>query len=402
MIVVQQRLLPPLLLQHLGRPQLATASSPTGNTSSSFANGKIDLSPSTWKTSHDQKLVQDLVEDISLDLRHPRKPPLELFRRGQAHRPGDRVRRVGLELRPPVPERLQRRISQAVRRPSKDSPELLGILRNLKTKLAKDTYQESRVWDALCDNTRSIKKAFALFDKKFNPARRRTTAIEAEMAELKKDILRNISTDIDRNIFLAVCLFIETTLRTNFYIREKTSLTYMYDPKFLNKVDYPETPFGIFHVVGAEFRGFHIRFRDIARGGIRIVKSPNLQTYLNNSDFIFDENYNLAWTQQRKNKDLPEGGSKGTILLNWGYMDKARACFKKYVDGLLDLILPSEVVVDYYGKPVILFLGPDEGNGRPHGMGGPAGQAARLCVLEGLLDGKAGRRWAASPTTSTA
>jgi glutamate dehydrogenase len=135
----------------------------------------------------------------------------------------------------------------------------------------------------------------------------------------------------------------------------------MYDPRFLNKVDYPETPFGIFHVVGAEFRGFHIRFRDIARGGIRIVRSPNLQTYLNNSDLIFDENYNLAWTQQRKNKDIPEGGSKGTVLLNWGYMDKDRECFKKYVDGLLDLILPNAAVVDDYGKPVILFLGPDEG-----------------------------------------
>jgi glutamate dehydrogenase len=135
----------------------------------------------------------------------------------------------------------------------------------------------------------------------------------------------------------------------------------MYHPSFLNKVDYPVTPFGIFHVVGAEFRGFHIRFRDIARGGIRIVRSPTVQTYLANSDFIFDENYSLALTQQSKNKDLPEGGSKGTILLNWGFMDKAVACFKKYIDGLLDLMLPSPAVVDYYGNQIILFLGPDEG-----------------------------------------
>jgi hypothetical protein len=27
--------------------------------------------------------------------------------------------------------------------------------------------------------------------------------------------------------------------------------------------------------VGNEFRGFHIRFRDVARGGIRIVRSRN-------------------------------------------------------------------------------------------------------------------------------
>jgi len=29
----------------------------------------------------------------------------------------------------------------------------------------------------------------------------------------------------------------------------------------------------MFFVIGAEFRGFHIRFKDVARGGICIVRS---------------------------------------------------------------------------------------------------------------------------------
>jgi glutamate dehydrogenase len=29
---------------------------------------------------------------------------------------------------------------------------------------------------------------------------------------------------------------------------------------------------------------------------------------------LFDENYGLAATQSLKNKDIPEGGAKGTIL----------------------------------------------------------------------------------------
>ena len=322
-----------------------------------LANGKTVISIYLDNIA-DERLAQDVVEDISLVYAIPESALSKLFREGRINAQemvfGVSAWSFGHQFLSGFNEEYLK-LSAAL----KDSPELLGILRTMKTKLAKDTYQESRVWDSLCDNAVFIKKAFAVFDKKFNPARKGHT-VDAELADLKKDILRNISTDIDRNIFLAVCLFIDTTLRTNFYIKEKTSLTYMYDPKFLNKVDYPETPFGIFHVVGAEFRGFHIRFRDIARGGIRIVKSPNVQTYLNNSDLIFDENYNLAWTQQRKNKDLPEGGSKGTVLLNWGYMDKAHACFKKYVDGLLDLMLPHDAIVDYYGKPVILFLGPDE------------------------------------------
>jgi NAD-specific glutamate dehydrogenase len=46
-----------------------------------------------------------------------------------------------------------------------------------------------------------------------------------------------------------------------------------------------------------------------------LVRSRFLQSYANNVSSLFDECYNLASTQQRKNKDLPEGGSKGVILL---------------------------------------------------------------------------------------
>jgi hypothetical protein len=53
------------------------------------------------------------------------------------------------------------------------------------------------------------------------------------------------------------------------------------------------------------------RFRDIARGGIRIVRSANAQAYVHNVGSLFDEVYALASTQQRKNKDIPEGGAKG-------------------------------------------------------------------------------------------
>jgi len=45
---------------------------------------------------------------------------------------------------------------------------------------------------------------------------------------------------------------------------------------------------------------------------------------------LFDENYNLAATQSLKNKDIPEGGAKGTILPSLGAAP--RKCFEKYVD----------------------------------------------------------------------
>lgn len=108
------------------------------------------------------------------------------------------------------------------------------------------------------------------------------------------------------------------------------------------------------------------RFRDIARGGIRIVKSRNEEVYTLNSRSVFDENYNLANTQNRKNKDIPEGGAKGVILLDANHQDKEVCAFEKYIDAILDLVVVADVpgikepLVDHYKKPETLFMGPDE------------------------------------------
>lgn len=67
--------------------------------------------------------------------------------------------------------------------------------------------------------------------------------------------------------------------------------------------------------VGAQFQGFHVRFADVSRGGIRVVQSFSHQAYEHNRQHAFDECYKLAHTQNFKNKDIPEGGSKGVILL---------------------------------------------------------------------------------------
>ena len=81
---------------------------------------------------------------------------------------------------------------------------------------------------------------------------------------------------------------------------------------------------------------------------------------------MFDENYGLANTQQRKNKDIPEGGSKGVILLDPLMQDKRHVAFEKYIDSILDLVLPGhspgikDPIVDLYGQDEILFMGPDE------------------------------------------
>lgn len=84
----------------------------------------------------------------------------------------------------------------------------------------------------------------------------------------------------------------------------------------------------------------------------------------------YDECYGLAFAQQLKNKDIPEGGSKAVNLINTeGLSDAAkffvmRKSVKSMTDAILDLIVDTEYtrkyMVDLWGKKEVLYLGPDE------------------------------------------
>jgi len=244
----------------------------------------------------------------------------------------------------------------------KEKPELLGLLSVFKTHLAKDTYHENRVDGVILKYHEIVRELFQDFFNRFFPGLDHSDRSDLKLDRIRKRIDGEVSSEIARHILESVITFNRSILKTNFFKREKVCLSFRLDPAFLNPVDYPEKPYGIFFLCGKGFRGFHIRFRDIARGGIRLVRSPTPADYDINSDFIFDENYNLAHTQQRKNKDIPEGGSKGAILPALEFGEGGENVFRHYIDGLLDLLLlPHPEIVDYYGREEILFLGPDEG-----------------------------------------
>ena len=183
-----------------------------------------------------------------------------------------------------------------------------------------------------------------------------------ETEELRERIRKSLMNEHERIVFESFLSFNLSILKTNFFKSTKVALSFRLSPDFLPKEEFPIKPFGVFLIIGSEFRGFHVRFSDIARGGIRIIRSRNREAYSINLRTLFDENYALASTQQRKNKDIPEGGSKGTILLNVDKQDRAEEAFTKYVDAILDLIITEGGIVDRYGKPEILFFGPDEGS----------------------------------------
>ena len=100
--------------------------------------------------------------------------------------------------------------------------------------------------------------------------------------------------------------------------------------------------------------------KDIARGGIRLVISRSRTEYEKNVASAFIENYGLAHTQFKKNKDIPEGGSKGVVLLNYNQSGQGVIAFQKYIDSLIDLFVSNDDVLDHYKKPEVIFFGPDE------------------------------------------
>ena len=232
----------------------------------------------------------------------------------------------------------------------------------IKMRLRRYMLTEDRLAEAVLRYPELVRKLHAAFERLHSPRVPKGDREDKDQeAELAKLILRTVPNEINQRVLLSLLDFNKFVLKTNFFKEDRNVLAFRLDPRVMDNSDYPEVPYGIFLVVGSVFRGFHIRFRDVSRGGIRLIRSGNEQAYANNVATLLEENYALAYTQQKKNKDIPEGGSKGTILLAPDHQDKGHVAFDQYIDGLLDLILPDPDMKDYLGGTEMLFFGPDEG-----------------------------------------
>ena len=182
---------------------------------------------------------------------------------------------------------------------------------------------------------------------------------------LRKSIAQRVTNDAEKMIMEGFIVFNTAILKTNYYTLTKVALSFRLKPCFLPGIVYPKPLFGIFIVIGSEFRGFHLRFHDISKGDIVVIKSQNKEEYNFNARSLLDKSYGLASIQEQRNKDVPEGGANGIILLGAEQQQKTKEAFEKYIDAILDLLLPNNPqnpqhrLVDLYGKEEILFfLGP--------------------------------------------
>lgn len=279
-------------------------------------------------------------------------------------------------------------------------------------------YALNHIEEGVCRHPELIVKLIQAFDAKFNPEK----ASLEEYLQIRGDYFHlvdhldtgnELNDNRRKNILKQGMNMVDYTLKTNYYRNNKTAFCFRLDPVYLDQAPYerkdkfPELPFAIFFMKGLCFIGFHIRFRDLSRGGLRTVFPDRMEQMIAERNNVFSECYNLAYTQNKKNKDIPEGGAKGVIFLEpyerlyseeeiyqreleeseldpEEIKEKLTTFHKEqkleylyqtqrsYIESFLSLIncdpdgkLRPKSIVDYYKKPEYIYLGPDENMHNP-------------------------------------
>jgi len=236
----------------------------------------------------------------------------------------------------------------------------MGRLHKVHSGLFQQVMRETFVGEVIREDLQLFRKIFTVFDEHTQGKAGTTAAAKA----LREYIDATYHADRTRAaLWHSFVTFAVSVKATNFFKSDRAAVSFRLDPSFVAGLNVPRVPYAIYMVLGSTFRGFHIRFHDIARGGIRMILPRSRNDYTTKKNNLFHENYGLAYTQMLKNKDIPESGSKGTILVSPRYDAKAwskKTLFLQYVSALLDIMTMKEGVRSTLEKPEILFLGPDE------------------------------------------
>ena len=175
------------------------------------------------------------------------------------------------------------------------------------------------------------------------------------------DQLQAIADPLERQTMKTLFRLVLAVQRANINTPRRRCTALRLSGKIFENLHHGDTPFAIFYVYGQGFDGFHVRFRNVSRGGMRLVPTRNREHYLFEGARVFEEAWRLATAQQLKNKDIAEGGSKAVVVCKPDSV--LGRVGRDFVDGLLDLV--TDVLgttandLESIGQE-FLYLGPDE------------------------------------------
>ncbi|KRF04269.1 glutamate dehydrogenase [Arthrobacter sp. Soil782] len=227
--------------------------------------------------------------------------------------------------------------------------------------------------DTLLANPGVTRKLIALFEGRFDPdlssgQREETTA--RVRRELDSDLEQVPTLDADR-VLRTFANVIEATLRTN-YFQDQHHISYKLNTAAIEGAPHPRPKFEIW-VYSPQVEGVHLRFGDIARGGLR---------WSDRREDFRTEILGLVKAQTVKNAVIVPTGAKGGFYAKQlpdpaqdraAWMAEGQASYRTFIRALLDItdnlvttedgerVVPPERVVRHDGDDSYLVVAADKG-----------------------------------------
>ena len=216
-------------------------------------------------------------------------------------------------------------------------------------------YSQARIEAVLNEHTTTARSLVALFEAMFDPdSAVKGLDAKAAAAAVAADIDALNSLDTDR-VLRAFASMIQATLRTNFFVTDAASaraagvLSVKVNPELITELPLPRPKFEIF-VYSPRVEGVHLRFGQVARGGLR---------WSDRREDFRTEILGLVKAQAVKNAVIVPVGAKGGFVVKSpptptgdpavdreAQRVEGIACYRLFVAGLLDVTDNVDRAVD--------------------------------------------------------
>jgi glutamate dehydrogenase len=235
------------------------------------------------------------------------------------------------------------------------------------------TFSQNYIERVLRDNPAVTRLLVRLFESRFDPERQAggPERSEAIAEEIRGELDEVASLDQDR-ILRNYWGLIGATLRTNYYAGAFGAggapyLVFKLDAAQVPDLPAPRPKFELF-VYSPRFEGVHLRFANVARGGLR---------WSDRREDFRTEVLGLAKAQEVKNSVIVPSGAKGGFVCKQlpdpsdreAYQGEVLACYRMFISAMLDvtdnldagLVVPPAHVVRHDGDDPYLVVAADKG-----------------------------------------
>ncbi len=206
-------------------------------------------------------------------------------------------------------------------------------------------YSQSYIETVVNANPQTARSLVELFEALFDPSEGAEHDASAAAAAVAAGIDALVGLDTDR-VLRAFASMIQATLRTNYFVtrpgsaREQNVLSVKLNPGLIDELPLPRPKYEIF-VYSPRVEGVHLRFGNVARGGLR---------WSDRREDFRTEILGLVKAQAVKNAVIVPVGAKGGFVLKSppvptgdaaadrdAQRNEGVACYRLFISGLLDI-----------------------------------------------------------------